>query len=737
MFGRLATSYPRRVIAAAILSFLGLAFVAAGAMDALSLSRFESDSAESAQAEQLLADRFHTGTSNIAVLVTAESGTVDNAAVVAAGRQLTDLVARYPGVEDAWSFWTASGSPTLASEDRTKALVLAWAPGDADEIRKNVLPGLEAALTSFDDTAAGVRLQLGGSDQVFRAVSEQSRTDFLRAEMLILPLVIGLLWLVFRRWALALVTFAIGLFSVVATLAVLRVVAALTEVSTFAANIALVMGIALGVDYGLFLIFRFREEMQRTTDTGQAVRAALAVAGRTIVFSGATVAASLAVLFVFPFPFLSSFAYAGIAVVATAIVGATVILPAALTLLGTRALRRRNANAQAAPSDGGRWGRLARTIMRRPIVGGGVGLLVLIALGAPAMGVDFGAPDDRILPASQPVRALYDTIRTDFRTEDADAIAVVAPGSSADAVDDYAARLSRVPGVQRVDFALGSYTEGTPEPTVRGDRFVSDSGTGTWLEVIPTRAQLDSGANELVDQIRSVPTDFTTLVGGSPAMLEDYTEGVRGRLAVAGVLIALITFAVLFLMTGSVIAPLKATVLNLLSLSVMFGVLVWGFQEGNLSGLVGFTPTGTIEASIPILMFCIAYGLSMDYEVFLLSRIKEEFDRTGDYRESVVWGIARSAPLVSAAALILAASFALYATSGVVFLQQLGIGMALAVLVDATIVRGVLVPAFMRLAGPWNWWAPAPLRRLHNAIGLHENPIRVPVATDVVSVRSK
>jgi RND superfamily putative drug exporter len=216
----------------------------------------------------------------------------------------------------------------------------------------------------------------------------------------------------------------------------------------------------------------------------------------------------------------------------------------------------------------------------------------------------------------------------------------------------------------------------------------------------------------------AAPVDV--VVGGYPAELTDYRDGVVDRLPLVAGLILVVTAVVLFLMTGSVIAPIKASVLNMLSLSVMFGVLVWGFQDGGLAGILGFTATGQIEPSIPILMFCVAYGLSMDYEVFLLSRVKEEFDRSGDVRESVPRGLARSAPLVTAAALILAASFAVYATSEVTFLQQLGIGMALVVAVDATLVRGVLAPALMRLAGPLNWWAPAPLRRLHNRIGLHE-----------------
>lgn len=735
MIATLVTRYPRKVLVGAFIVFLLFGVVAAGAMDALTQSRFESATAESADAERMLAEQFGTGTPNIAVLVTPEAGrSVDDADVARAGREFTELLRAEPGVEDVTSFWDAGSSPTLASENRGEALILAWAPGSANHVRNELLPELESRLVAADEAATQVSVTLAGSDQVFRAAAVQSRQDFLRAEMLILPLVLGLLWLVFRRVVLALVTIGIGLFSVVGTLAILRVIAGFTDVSPFAANIALTMGIALGVDYGLFLTYRFREELAAGRDVADAVRSALRAAGHTIIFSAATVAAGLAALFVFQFPFLSSFAYAGIAVVATALIGVGVILPATLTLLGTRALPR---NPQRAGSTAtGLWVRVTSAVIRRPALGGAVGLIALLVLGAPALGAQFGAPDDRVLQPSQPVRTVYDTIRAEFLTEDADAVAVVAPDASPDSIGEYAARLSLVPGVLRVDSALGTYVQGTAtipgDPTTRA-RFTAEDGTGTWLSVLPTRSQLDEGVNHFVRDIRATAAPSAVIVGGSPAMMEDYIDGVVDRFPLVGLLIALVTFLILFVMTGSVIAPLKATVLNMLSLSVMFGVLVWGFQDGNLAGILDFTPTGLIEPSIPILMFCIAYGLSMDYEVFLLSRIKEEYDRTGDANQSVVQGISRSAPLVTAAALILAISFAVYATSGVTFLQQLGLGMALTVLVDATIVRGILVPAFMRLAGPWNWWAPAPLRRLHARIPVSE-PLSVTKAVDVEPV---
>jgi RND superfamily putative drug exporter len=322
---------------------------------------------------------------------------------------------------------------------------------------------------------------------------------------------------------------------------------------------------------------------------------------------------------------------------------------------------------------------------------------------------------------------MYDTIRADFATEEADAVQVVAPDLAPSGVAGYAAALSRIDGVLRVDSAAGAFAGGVRVGEVMPSRFVGVGG-GTWLSVLPTGERLASDPTGLVADVRAMPAPAPVLVGGYPAEVADYRAGVVERLPLVAALIVLVTFVVLFLMTGSVVAPVKASVLNLLSLTVMFGVLVWGFQEGGLAWLLGFTPTGVIEPSIPILMFCFGYGLSMDYEVFLLARIKADFDRTGDVVGSVPRGIARSAPLVTAAAMILAASFAVYATSEVTFLQQLGIGMALAVLVDATVIRGVLVPAAMALAGSANWWAPAPLRRLHERIGLREEAGRLQAA---------
>jgi RND superfamily putative drug exporter len=705
----------RAVLVAGVLLTVLAGVLGAGALNALSLSRIDAPGSESDRARTVLADQFRTGPPNLVLLVTAKDGTVDD--IRADGERLTTELAAQPGVAEAGSYWSRGGSPALRSEDGTAALVLARVPGEVNEARARVGELAER----FTRETATVRVEVGGQDVVFREIGAQARADFLRAELIVIPLVLVLLLVFYRRVSLALVTLGIGVFAIVGTLALLRLVASVTSVSTFAANIALVMGLALGVDYCLFIIARFREELTRGATVPDAVHAAVRTAGRTVLFSGITVATSLLALMLFPLSFLRSFGYAGAFVVLTAVVGALVFLPAALAALGTRALPRKPRTAR--PEDG-RWYRLATAVMRRPVVTGGALLVIVLVLAAPVLGLRFGMPDARILPSDAPSRAIADEIRTGFGQEESDGLYLVAPDAGNADVAPYAVALSRVDGVAQVDSAAGSYVGG--QRVGSASDFSADGGT--YLVAIPSQAALGGDPGDLVERVRAVPPPFEVLVGGSPAEAVDWRDRMTERLPLVLAVILVLTFAVLFLMTGSVLLPLKATVLNLLSMGVMFGVLVWVFQDGNLAGLLGFTATGTLESSIPILMFCIVYGLSMDYEVFVVSRIREEYLSTRDTRRAVALGLQRSGPLVTVAAVILAASFAVYATGGVVYLKMIGVGMAVAVLVDAVLIRGVLLPAFIRLAGSANWWAPPPLRRMHERFGIAEAAPPVPRA---------
>ncbi|GAA2811177.1 MMPL family transporter [Kribbella solani] len=678
--GRLTARRRRTVAALSLVLTALLLAAAAGALGSLSLSRIADPGSESDRARDVLAEQFHTGPPNLAYLVTATAGTVDDPAVRTAGVGLTNEIARQAGVAEAASYWSRGDSPALRSKDSRQALILVRVPGDVNAARQRVGELAER----YAGSRAGITVQAGGQDEVFREIGAQARADFLQAEAIVLPLVLLLLIIIYRRVSLALVTLGVGIFAVGGALAGLRFIAAFTEVSTFAANLALVMGLALGVDYCLFVIARFREEMAAGAEVADAVVAAVGTAGRTVFFSGLTVAVSLLALLLFPLSFLRSFGYAGVLVVTFALLGALVILPATLALLGRRAVR----PVAQQPAGSGRWAALATAVMRRPIRIGGAVLALILLLSAPALGLRFGLPDARILPADASSRIMADQVRQNFGQEESDSLYVVMPEITDPArVAPYADALGKLDGVAQVD------------------TYVRDGGA--YLTVIPAEDALAGDISQLVEQVRAAEAPYATVVGGTPAEMSDWRAALTERIPLVLGLILLLSMLVLYVATGSVLLPLKATVLNLLSLAVMFGVMVWVFQRGNLSGPLGFTATGVLEASMPTLMFCIVYGLSMDYEVFIVSRIREEYLRTGNTDHAVATGLQRSAPLVTTAAAVLALSFAVYAAGGVVYLKMIGIGMAVAVLVDATAIRGILLPASMKLAGQANWWTPA------------------------------
>lgn len=716
----------RTVAISSIILFILATVIGASAVPQLSLSRWEVPGSDSYVAGRALEQQFQTGSPNLALLVTAKSGSIDDPEMRQAGLDLTQQLANDPAVLEAFSYWSREDTPTLRSEDHQQALILAHLKGSATEART----ALAELSPRFTIETAELKVEVGGQDEIFRQAADLARQDFVRAEIIILPGVFLLLMLVYRRFRATALTIGVGLFSVVGTLAGLAGIVQFTEVSTFALNLTLVMGLGLGIDYTLFMISRFREELANGQEAGEAAIRTVETAGRTVIFSGVTVAASCAVLFVFPFPFLQSFAYTGILVVLSGLIGSVVILPAFMAILGSRLARRKRSAKQAAvaaDASKGWWYRTAMRIMRRPVLYGGLAVILLLTLGSPVLNLQFGLPDHRVLPPEVTSRMVEDQKNANFLAEATDAIQVVAPNvqdpyAQLQEIGEYAARLSLVSGIIQVDSLAGSYAEGElmSPPSSIHERYVGSEG-GTYMTATPYGESVSLDAPNMVREIRALDAPFQVLVGGYPGDLTDFREKLLERVPLALTLVLIITFVILFLMSGSLLLPLKATVLNFLSLTIMFGALVWVFQDGNLSGLLNFTPAGSIEPSIPILMFCIAYGLSMDYEVFILSRIKEEYDRTGNLRESVAHGLQKSGSLVTTAAAVLAFTFASYATGEVVFLKMLGVGMTLAVLIDATLIRSVLVPAFMVLAGKANWWAPAFLRRLHEKIGISES----------------
>jgi RND superfamily putative drug exporter len=724
VFTRLGTfSVRRRRLVLALTALFFVLSVGAGSQvfDALSSGGFEDPDAESTRAGDVLETAFGQGDPNVVLLYTAKGGSVDDPSVQAAGLALTERLAGEEGVAQASSYWSLGNVPPLRSEDGGKAVILAFVDGDEDAADAAAEHIVETY--TLDDDLGTV--QVSGFVPVFDEVSETIEKDLARAEGLAIPITFVLLIFVFGGLVASGLPLFVGGIAVFGTFLSLYTISRFTDVSIFSINLTTAMGLGLGIDYSLFVVSRFREELRRGLDVHAAVVRTVETAGRTVAFSGVTVAVSLSALLVFPLYFLRSFAYAGIAVVLVASVVSVVSLASLLAVIGHRVDSLQLFSRPPAEEGTGFWHRLATTVMRRPVGVAGVVIAVLLLLGSPFLGVQFGQPDDRVLPEGARTRQVTDVLRAEFDSNEAQSFGVVAAGSgpsaaNASAIDGYAVRLSSLPNVARVDAATGSYIDGTRvvDAGPAHTRFASD--TGTWLSVVPAVEAMSADGERLVRDIRGLGAPFEVLVGGSAAEQLDAKESIIDRLPVAAAIIAVTTFVLLFLMFGSLLVPLKAIVLNLLSLTATFGAMVWVFQDGNGAGLLGFTSTGTIDTTTPILMFCIAFGLSMDYEVFLLSRIKEEHDRTGDNERSVALGLERTGRIVTAAAALLSVTFLLMVTSQITFIKLFGLGLALAVLMDATIIRGTLVPAFMRLAGEANWWAPAPLRRLHERFGISE-----------------
>ncbi|MEU6756620.1 MMPL family transporter [Streptomyces sp. NPDC046685] len=683
---------------------------------------------ESARADELLNTRFESGSPHL-VFVAAAQSSVDGPEVADAATALTERLANEPDVVQAASYWTLDKAPTLRSKDGNTGLIMVRLAGDEDQIRKaaaRILPQVVGEQGPLKVTATGVTA-------VRMEVERLSEEDLNRAELLSGPLVLIILLLVFGSVVAASAPLAVGIFAVIGSFVILRLLDMVVQVSVFAVNITTALGLGLAIDYSLFIVTRYREELARGRTVHEAIAESVRTSGRTVLFSALTVAVSLSAMLVFPMYHLRSFAYSGIAVVLLAAFGSVVVLPALLAVLGhridslnVRRLFRRNAKVAAARTDTeGFWHKLAMAVMRRPLPFALAVAAVLVALGLPFMRAEFGDSDDRVLPSSSPAYQGAQVLREEFDNREGSPLNVVLPDIDpvADAykVTDYAKQLSTVPGITRVDALTGSYSEGAEvaPPGPASERF--KAGEGTWLSVVSDTEPYSKRGMDLVDTLRAQPAPDDVLVGGQAALLVDSKATIGNKLPWTLGIIALSTIVLLFLFTGSLLIPLKAIVLNLLSLTATFGAMVYIFQDGNLRWLVGdFTPTGMLDIDTPILMFCVAFGLSMDYEVFLLSRIKEEYHRTGDNVSAVAWGLQRTGRLVTAAAALIATVLLSFATSSVTPLKLLGVGLALAVIVDATLVRGILVPAFMRLAGRANWWAPKPLARLHKRIGLHD-----------------
>ncbi|MEU1198205.1 efflux RND transporter permease subunit [Streptomyces sp. NPDC005813] len=573
----------------------------------------------------------------------------------------------------------------------------------------------EAPGPSAPGGTAALHVRVGGPALVEAEIQDLSDFDLKRAEAVVVPGTLILLVLVFGSVMAALLPLLIGGLAVAGTLLVLNVLGAVTDVSVFALNLTTALGLGLGIDYGLLVVSRFREEIAAGRPPREAAVATVRTAGHTIVFSAATVCAALAALLVFPPYFLRSFAYAGIAVVAIAALGALTVMPALLALLGSRVNAwpvpwRRRTRAGGASRG---WESLARRVVRRPVLAALPVLGLLAVLAWPFAHASFATPDDRTLPVSATSRQAGDALRDEFGGKGATPLTVFTTSTTPQVARDYGPRLSALPDVAEVVGPSGVYRDGRQV----GGTGPQAAGTGTdtdgpaFLVVVPSADPRSGASQHLVRAIRAMPVPAGTEVhvGGPSAVLVDAKDTVAHRLPAALAIITATTFVLLLGFTRSVILPFKAIALNALSLAAVLGAMVWVFQNGHLQHLLGFTP-GPLTTTMPVLLLCIVFGLSVDYEVFVLARIKEAHDAGQGTADAIVTGIARTGPIVTTAGALLAFTLLSFGTSRVGLLQFFGIGAGLGVLLDATLVRGVLVPALMRLAGRWNWWAPRRLR---------------------------
>ncbi len=707
LFERLGELVVRRA-RLVVLLFVGGVIVAgvvgSQVFGALASAGYNDPGSESARAAAVLAEEFGTSEPILVMAVTAADG-VDDPAASAGARALVAEIEGTPGVADVVSYWTSGTPPALRSQDARIGQVIVHAEPDATTVERTEVAAAVTAAVGAE--RAGLTVAFSGSEAVGSAVGETIEADLKLAEAVAIPITMVILLFVFGSLVSAGLPMVVAAGSVLGSFLVLFLITRVTDVSIFGLNLITGLGLGLGIDYALLMVNRFREEQARGLAPDRAVVRTVATAGRTVAVSGLTVAVTLMALLFFPQYFLRSFGYAGISVTLLAVLSAITALPAAMALLGSRTDSLRVRRGDLAPSDEGGWARVARAVMRRPVLVAVSVSAVLMSVASLALGASFSQVDDRALPVDSPAAVASSLLRESFPGQEGAPVQVVLAGSQAAdpaAVSAHATALSDLHGVVRV-----------LAPTA--------VSTGGWvrLDVIGDVAPRSADGSALVESVRAVPWPGQALVGGAAAEYADSQAAIAAALPWALAWVFALTLVVLFLYTGSVVLPLKAVMLNILSLGATIGALVWVFQDGNLGWLVGdYQATGTLDTSMTVLIAIVAFALSMDYEVFLLSRIKEEHDAGADTETAVELGLQRSGRIITAAALLLAIVFASFLTSGVTPIKQLGFGVAFAILLDATVVRGLLVPAFMRLAGRWNWWAPAPLAALHRRIGLSE-----------------
>ncbi|MGD0055749.1 MAG: MMPL family transporter [Acidimicrobiales bacterium] len=708
-WGRLVSRRRRSILIVALIGVLvgvGWGTSVLGALQ--SAGGFNAPNGQSQQELNLATKVFGRDAGDVVVLYSSTNQSVSSTEFKSA---VTTTLDKLPKVDvlSATTYWS-SGSKQFVSRNGHDTFAVLELKGSTDDARQNSYDAIKTQLN-----APGLTTSIGGLVPTDEALSTQTTKDIKRAETLSFPILLVLLLLIFGSLTAAGLPLAIGAVGILGSFTALRVLTLFTPVSIFSANITTIMGLGLAIDYGLFMVSRFREELHRQGSVEDAVARTVATAGRTVMFSGLTVAIAMSSLTLFPELFLRSMGYGGILTVLVDMLAALTVMPALLSLLGPKvnSLRIRKAVKRAPVAvESGRWYKVAKGVMRRPIAYTALIVVVLLALGSPFLHVVWGGADATALAKGAPPRVVTEAINRDFPNNPSAPIEalvtfkapVTAASPEAASLTSYVGHLKSVPGVTTVNVT-----------GVKGDVARIDMG----FAPNPNSPQ----AETIVKAVRDVaaPTGAQVLVGGQSAFLVDTLSSMSSVLPWMLLVVVLATFVMLFLAFGSLVLPLKAIIMNILSLSVMYGVLVWVFQEGHLSGFLHFTANGTLNPATPILMFAVMFGLSMDYEVFLLSRVREHYLATGNNETSVAVGLQKTGGIITSAATLLIIVVGPFSLSSVSFTKLMGVGMIVALVVDATIIRVLLVPATMKLLGRANWWAPGPLRRLHERIGIEES----------------
>ena len=696
MFEKLGHLMYRRRKAAVIFFIVGI--LAAGGVGSLVFSRLDSGGysnpkSDSYQVYNYIHKTLKINDPTVAIAVDAGQTDVSDPAVAQRALALEAKIAKEPGVTKTLSYWSSGQPASLKSTDGKAAYILVYGKGEAFSPESSKLGA--ALQKRYDGKVDGFTLYAGGVGVVGNAITQKISKDLSISEAISIPLTFILLAFVFGALAASAMPLVVGVAAILGAFFILYLISLLTTVSIYALNLTTGMGLGLGIDYALLMVNRFREELHHGNSVEDSLITTLKTAGKTVFYSGLTVFVTLLSLTFFPLPFLKSFGYAGTSVVALAVAGALFGLPPILALVGPKVDKGVIRRSAITPKEDGRWAHTARTVMKRPVA---VVLLALIVLGifaAPLKNIAFSQGDSRMLPASNPAAIATALQASRFSGQTGNPIEIIVKNGvgKEGEVAAYSADVAKVNGVVAV----------TPPQT-----YGSDIRLVAYESMLPRTPE----AQKMIHEIRAVKAPAGTLVGGVAADYTDSQDGIAHTLPWALGWIALSVLVLIFIFTGSIILPIKAVLLNFLSLAATMGALTWVFIDGHMQWLVGsFTLTGTLDTSIVILISVVVFGLSMDYELFLLSRIREEHMAGKSNIESVATGLQRSARIITAAAVLLAVVFAAFITSGVTSIKSMGFGVALAVMLDATIVRALLVPALMRLFGERNWWAPSFLQR--------------------------